>query len=309
MVTVNDLWIDTRSLLDSYSTDGVVISDADVEDMRLKFIRFTNKALKELYKISKFSKTVEFSNKPVPNLISNGFELVDYIGTPQYYPNENGITGAKAYYFESDGDNIGSGMVEIQENQGYWTTIATIPFVSGTTSLKEFKGTIGSVFPVRMKFSGTNHYRHTNRALFSFPFSLDKIPQSRPWIKKTMPLDFVVLTAVVEEFPVRQYGNSATYKMEGIRDFYFNTYFEGNMRIVYKPVPATVTLLTDTVECDDITAQAISYYAAARLAPFINADITNFLEEKYNELKRELEVFNPESEQSIIDVLGVYNYG
>lgn len=52
-------------------------------------------------------------------------------------------------------------------------------------------------------------------------------------------------------------------------------------------VPPELTATTNTLSINDIDAQAIVYYGAARLAPFENKDLVTFFESKYDELKRE----------------------
>lgn len=304
METVRSLFLKARALLDQYTEDGVLMPEADVIDMQFKAVPLADLAQKELYKIGKLYKTFEFANKSAPNLMGSysNFDIVDFIGTPQYYPNETGVAGAKAYYFEVDGDST----VTIEENQaGTWTTIATPTIATGLTSLTAYKGTLTPVSAtnhIRMKFNGTSHYRHCNRALYSYPYAVAKIPIYRPWFKVSMPTDFQSRDQIIEETATRQYNNSASYKWEGWKDLYINYYFEGNVRVVYKPIPTTLTTIDSALEIDDITAQAIVYYIAARLAPFGNKSLVNFFEQKFAELKLESTKAGPATEQQIIDM-------
>lgn len=285
--TVRQLFLKARALLDEYTDDGVLIPEAEVIDMQSKAIPLADLAQKELFKIGKLYNTFEFTNKPAPNLLGlfSNFDIVDFIGDAQYYPNSAGIAGAKAYYFEADGE----GTATIEENQsGVWTALTTVSMPSTVTSLTAYKGLItpsSSTNPIRLTFNGTTHYRHTNRCLFSYPFAVTKIPDYRPWIKITMPSNFQSRDQIIEETATRQYKNSISYKWEGWKDLYINYYFEGNVRVVYKPVPTPLTLIDDVLEIDDITAQGIVYYIGARLAPFENKELVNFFESKFIELK------------------------
>lgn len=305
--TVRSLFLKARSLLDEFTDDGVLIPEDEVIDMQSKAVPLADLAQKELYKIGKLYKIFEFANKPAPNLLGlfAGFDIVDFIGTPQYYPNEAGVAGAKAYYFEVDGDAT----VTIEEKiNGTWTTIATPTIASGLASLTAYKGTLSPAStsnPIRMKFTGTTHYRHCNRCLYSYPFAAGKVPDYRPWIKVEMPADFQSRDQIIEETPSRQYVNSVTYKWEGWKDLYINYYFEGNVRVVYKPIPTTLTTIDSALEIDDITAQGIVYYIAARLAPFENKELVTFFESKFLELKLESSKSGPFSEESIIDVYNI----
>jgi hypothetical protein len=302
--TVRNLFLKARTLLDEYTDDGVLIPDSEVSDMGAKSVLLADMAQKELHKIGKLYNTFEFYNKPAPNLLGlfSNFELVDFIGTPQYYPNVTGIVGAKAYYFESDGE----GIVKVEENQsGVWTALTTITIPDTVTSPTAYKGLItplSNTNPIRIVFDGTTHYRHVNRCLFSYPFALAKIPDYRAWIKKEMPSNFQSRDQIIEETATRQYNQSVAYKWEGWKDLYINYYFDGNVRVVYKPVPTALTTIDDILEIDDITAQGVVYYIAARLSPFENKELTNFFEGKFAELKLESTKVGPATESEIIDV-------
>ena len=308
---IQNLFYKVRALLDEYSDDGTIIPDADVADMQAKTILLADMAQKELAKIGKLYSTFEHTNKPAPNLLGDysNYDIVDFIGTTQYYPDETGIAGATAYYIESDADNGGANKMEIEENQGgVWTVLNTVTFPASITSLTAYKGLItpvASTNPVRIKFSGTTHYRHVNRCLFSYPFSAAKIPVYRPWVKVAMPSSFQSKDQIIEEID-SSYSNSSSYKWEGWKDLYVSYEFEGNIRIVYKPVPTTLTAITDTLQIDDITAQAVVYYVAAKLAPFENQALVNFCEQKYNEIKGE----NTRPQQATFtDIVDCYSTG
>lgn len=306
--TVRSLFLKARALLNEYTEDGVLIPEAEIIDIQLKAIPIADMAQKELYKVGKLFKTFEFDNKPVPNLMgqNSNFNIVDFIGDAQYYPNESGVTGVKAYYFEVNRDTAA---VTIEEKQGgTWTTIATVSITSGITAFTPFRGTITPLSctnPIRMKFSGTTHYRHVNRCLYSYPFALADIPAYTPWFKVTMPDDFRSISQITEEYPDRQYSKSSTYKWEGFKDLYVNYYYEGTIRVIYKPVPVTLTTIDSPITVDDITAQAIVYYIAARLAPFKKKELVTFFETKFAEMKIESLSDNPASEQTIIDVYSI----
>lgn len=305
--TVKALFLKARALLNEYTEDGVLIPDAEIIDLQMKAVPLADMAQKELYKIGKLYNVFEFDNKRVPNLLgeSSNFNIVDFIGTPQYYPNESGVVGAKAYYLEVNRDTA---IVTIEERQGStWTTIATVTVIAGITSLKGFAGIItplNSSNPIRIKFSGTTHYRHCNRCLYSYPFALADIPEYAPWYTKIMPANFRTIDCVIEEYPERQYTNAINYKKEGFKTLKINYFFEGKFRVIYKPVPTTLTTIDDVLEIDNITAQAIVYYIAARLAPFKKKELVTFFESKYMELKVESSQDAPVSTSDIIDVYG-----
>lgn len=304
--TVQEMLYDIRSLIDEYNEDGTVIPQADVATIETNAIRFINMARREAYKLLKTYNTFEYANKPYPNLLGlmSNFDIKEFIGVDQNYP-ENGVEGAKAYYFEVDNDAT----VYIEENNGGWSVIDTIT-VTGVTSLTGYKGLISSNYPVRLRFSGSTFYRHTNRCLFSYPFKSTSIPDYRPWVKVDMPSDFGEVDEIVEEVPVRQYQNAANYKWEGFNSLYVNYYYEGNIRVVYKVIPTDVTALTDVVTLNNpIAYEFIIAYAAARVATSENQKLVQYYEDKSNELKFEATRMQPASEESIQDVYfggGIY---
>ena len=302
--TVQDIFYKVRALMDEYTDSGVLIPDADVADMQAKAILLTDSAQKELYKSGKLYKKHEFTRMAYENLLGTvtTFDIVEYVGTTQYY-DEAGVLG-KAYYFEVDGEAT----VTIQEyNNGAWSDLITVSVPNTVTTMTAYKGAITPTTTgnlIRMKFTGTYQYQHQNRALFSSPFSAARVPDYRPWVKYTMPTDFRSVDSIVEEYPSQQYAQESMSKWEGYKDLYINYFYEGTVRVVYKPVPVTITAITDTLEIDDISVQAIAYYVAARLAPFENASLVNFFEQKYMEMRMDAFINMPQSEQTIIDVYG-----
>lgn len=277
----------TRALLDEYTDDGIVISDADVADINAKIIKFADMAYKELYSLSRNEKPFEFSNKPFANLLGSWsqFDQVDHIGVDRVYPEDgNGKVGAKAYYFES----TGAGNAYIEEYDGYaWATLTTITMPIGT-SYVAYKGLItpsNTNYPIRLRFSGSTWYRHVNRCLFSVPFAVSQIPDYRPWIPVTLPADFMDLSQLVSEYPERQYSKDIPYQWEAPNKLYINYYFDGSYRAIYQPIPATITSLTETINCNAIIAQAIPYYCAAKIAPYENKSVVSYFQGEYERLK------------------------
>lgn len=281
-ITMASIFTKVRALLDEYTEEGIVTPEADVIDLQTKAIQFADMAQKELYAVGRMEKTFSFNNKPVPNLLGNisNFNIVDFIGTDQTYQ----AVGAKAYYFES----TGAGTAYIEEYDGLaWNILQTVPMPI-IDDFVAYKGVIAATdpsYPVRLRFSGTTFYRHVNRALFSYPFTLAQVPDYRPWVKVDMPADFMDIAQLISEYPERQYAKDSLYKWEPPNMLYINYYFEGNYRMQYYPIPATVTDITDTLQCSEVIGQAIVYYVAARLAPYENQSLVNFFESKYVEMK------------------------
>lgn len=306
---VSDIILDARALLDSYTEDGSVIPAGELLDFTASCIRFADMGQKELYKVGRFEKTIELSHYPVKNelgLMTN-FEIVEFTGEVQYYPNENGLEDIKSYYVEADRTHT----VTVQELEGgTWQDLIVNSGIKA--DMTAYKGnitvsTIGN--KIRLKMSGGSYYRHRNRALFAYAFEDDTdVPEYSAWVLQTLPSDFKALDMVVKEFPHRQYDQSASYKFEKPNRLYFNYYFQGMIRIIYKPIPITITLETQTLEVDDIVAKALSYYVASWISPYENQSMTNPFFQKFLELKIEASEVGPVTEETISNIYGGYDY-
>ena len=301
--TVQDIIYDARTLLDTYTEGGIVISDDELTDLTASCLRLADMGQKELYKVGRFEKTVEINNFPVKNELGllTGFNILEYKGSDQFYPDEQGIAGVNSYYVEADSTHT----IEIQELEGgAWSTLVTHSGVK--LPMTAYKGNLSVTTPnnkIRMKMSGTSYYRHQNRALYAYIFQDDEdVPTYNAWIEYKMPADFKAIDAVVEEFPDRQYSQAANYKFEKPNRFYYNYYFEGNIRVIYKAVPVTITSLAQELDIDDIVAKALSFYVAAWISPYENTTITNTLLQKFEELKIEASSKEPASEEIIDNV-------
>jgi len=306
MATVRvEIYDKILSMLDQFTEDGVPVAEDDNIDIEKKVIVLTDMAQKEMWKNNKNTKQIEIVNKPPINrlgLLSN-FDIVDFDGTVKYYPNEAGIDNVQGYSIQVDGDCE----LTYQENiAGVWTDIVTLTPTSITT-LTTYKGVLpitSTSNPVRLKVDGTTHFRHVNRALWQYLYQADKVPTYEPWVKYDLPSDFNSVDAVVEEFPQRQYSQSANYKIENFNDFYYNFYFEGKIRVTYKPIPATITSLDDELQIDTTFSQTIVYDIVSKLGFYENPDLVNWAEGRRIENKLEATSDEPTSAEIIVDFYG-----
>lgn len=304
---------DARALIDDYNTGGVINSntDPDMQEMTLNLLRFLNMGVGEIYNNSNSFDEFKIVNKRVPNLLGelNQFNVEDFIGVNQVYPNHtNGVVGAKAYFFTLDSDAT----VLIQEFDGStWNTIDTLNIV--TTEETDYSGLItptDSNYPIQLVFSGTTHYRHLNRCLYSYPFKEENIPPFRAWKPYEMPDDFGELDKVVKEYPQRQWSQDGAFKWEGRKTILINYFYEGTISVIYKPIPVVLTDVTEEVKIYNPTAQQfLRFFMAAKLATTENPDLVNFFEQKANEMKFEALRGQPATEESITDVYFGGSYG
>ena len=208
---------------------------------------------------------------------------------------------AKAYYFEVDGPAT----IFIEDFTTQWNVLATITDTNTTPSFNSHKGivtpSVGATRS-RIRFSGNYYYRTVNRALFAIPMQADRVPDFKPWVKKTMPTDFKSCDQIIEEYPDRQYGKQAGTKWEGRRDLYINYYYVGKVRVVYKPVPIVISNLAQTLQVDDVTAISGSYFLAATLLLIEDPSSASFFQQMYEGLKLESAMKQPASESSIVDI-------
>jgi len=255
--------------------------------------------------------TFEISNSPIPSLygLITGFDIQEY---GKIYPLADVTfeTAGKAfsYYFEADGQ----GTVYIEDYTTQWNTLATINVPATVTNFTAYKGvtvpTSGAT-KSRIRLSGPYYYRTINRALFGMSLDPARIPDYRPWFKATMPSDFKSVDEIIEEYPDRQYNKSSTYKWEGRKDLYINYYYVGKVRVVYKPVPTTITDLTQTLQVDELSSMSGSYYLASHLLLIEDPASASFFQSMFEQLRLENNIKQPVSEAKIVDVYGIHSMG
>jgi len=187
-----------------------------------------------------------------------------------------------------------------------WTDLVVVT-PTGIDTLTTFKGVLSvssTTNPVRLKVEGTEHFLHQNRALWKYLYKADAVPTYESWVKYDLPSDFNAIDMIVEEYNVRQYAQTENYKIENYRDFYFNYYFNGSIRITYKPIPITITALTDTIQIDDVLAQNMVYDITAKLGFYENPDLVNWSEERRIESKADSSVDDAPSAEVVVDYYG-----
>lgn len=262
----------------------------------------------ELLKNGDVYKTFELSWSPITNLLGyiSNFDIKEH-GTT--YPATDLIydcnSPATAYYFEVDGEAT----VYIEDYTTQWNILATISVPGTVTTFTSYKGVVtptNGATRSRIRFSGAYWYRTINRALFGIPLKLSQVPTYAPWVKVTMPSDFKSMDQVITEYPDRQYSKDANSKWEENNKFYVNYYYNGKIRIVYRPVPAKIAAMTDVLSVDDVTARTLLPYALGmELFKEENEELYKHFKARYQELKLLSMVKPAASETAIIDVYGL----
>lgn len=282
--TVQQVFDLSMALIDEVLDNGT-ISVSDTASYSAKTPSIVTLLQTELIKTGDLFSTYEISNKPVDNLLgySSEFDIMEFTGDEITREAEGSV---KAYYFEVD--RVGT--VYVEDYNGSWNTLDTVTTTNTPSGFTAYKGVVtpsDGATRSRLRFTGTYYYRTVNRALFSVPFESESdVPNYRPWVKVSMPADFKGISEIVEEYSDRQYFNTANFKWEGRKDLYMSYFYEGNIRIVYRPVPTIITALTDTLQIDDVTARTVLPYGlAAHLMIEENTTTASFFNQRYEELK------------------------
>jgi hypothetical protein len=275
----------------------------DTEDLQVRTPGILTALQAELIKNGDVFTPYEISHKPTVNMLgyTSGFDYVEFTGEDKIYEVSGNV---RAYYFEVSDDAT----VYVEDYTGSWNVLATInaaPTVGGYTAYKGVVTPTAGASKSRLRFSGTYRYVFTNYAMFSVRFaSSGDVPTYRPWVKYPMPSDFKSVDQIIEEYPQRQYTKSSNYKWEGRADLYVNYYFEGNIRIIYRPIPAKITALTDVLQVDDVTARSVLPWGLGM--ELYKTDETKFayFRDRYMGMKALSMEKPPVTEQPITDLYG-----
>ena len=117
-----------------------------------------------------------------------------------------------------------------------------------------------------------------------------------------MPTNFNSITQITEENP----RSGLFHKWENSKDLYVGYYFEGVLKITYKPTPTKITALTQTIEVSESSATSGAYYLAEHFAMTDqNSELAQRCREKYSELKVEDMRERPLAPQPIVDVYNI----
>jgi len=265
---------------------------------------------KEMVKSGDYHKTYEKSCFKKANLLGDSFDIIENTGTAQVYT----AKGANCFYIEVDGNCtilLQENGVDITGSYSFnngvataFTSTITLTMPTDSTSFVSLKGTFSATGSVTMTVNGTYYFRHCNRALAIYKYSAATlVPDFKPWYKLTMPDDFKSRTQVIEEYP--KYSNYPMTKWENGNELFIAYDYSGIVRVNYIPIPTEITLLTQTLEIDDITAQSGAFYLAEHYAMADqNTDLAMICRDKFESLKFESMAKTPLSNEQIIDVYG-----
>lgn len=304
-MTANDIYIKALAIFDEISKTTGLPDLTKTQDYYVRSIDIIDTLQRELMEVSGYTSKYEISCKPIENMFgfASGFDIVEFDGSEQIIEVSKG--NALCYYFECDGD----GTIYIEDYDGTWNTLATI---NATTTSKTYEAYSGVLVPTpnatktRIRLTGTYYYRMTNYALFDIPFSALNVPIYQPWVRVELPSDAKEIIQVINEYPIRQYSKDSFYKTErngNIIELYLDYYYEGKVRVIYKPYPTRITDFADVLQIDDITSQAIAYGLCRWFAiSEENLSVATACEKKFNELKTLARTPMPANEEKIVDI-------
>jgi hypothetical protein len=301
MVTAQQIFDNAMDLMDKRNNTGVIDS--------AKTARYTVRApsiitigQNTLARDGDLYNTYEFYHTKFTNLLGVQLGNVEnYIGIEQTF--ESPIL-AKDYYFDVDGGGT-DGFAYIEDYTGIWNNLIVIP-LDVVTDVTAFSGTITpttGATKTRIRFEGTTFFRILNIALFAEPFNLLQIPVYRSWVEYTMPDNFKSVTQIIKKSPVQSYQKDSFYTWEGKNKLYINYNYEGQVKVIYVPIPITITNLAQELEIDDTAAlNCLTYFLASHLLLMEDPEIASFYNQMYMEARKVMALKQPNSIENIEDV-------
>jgi hypothetical protein len=168
--------------------------------------------------------------------------------------------------------------------------------------------------PSETSESDANALRYINMALNEiYPYSrffkthiINQIltteqKQEGKWVPYVLPSDLGDIDSIVIDDS--RYSSSTVTRLEGFNTLYISPFFEGELRVIYKPKPQRYTDVSTELPINSpVAEQYMVFYVAAKIAITDLPDYANFFEQKANELKFMSMKAQPASEESIVDV-------
>jgi len=286
------------SNMDEIQPNGTISGDT-TDEYEQKALRIATQVQNELMMESDLYSTHKITRNNIKPLIGE-FDMKQHDTEDITYETTE---VANAYYFEVDGPCT----VYIEDYDGVWNTLVTEVIPSTVTSMTSYKGlltpTVGAT-KTRIRFSGDYYYNYKNYALFSEKFAdTDRIPDYKQWVKYEMPADFKSVDKITNvEYPVG-YENNVDYKWEGYKNLYLHYEFFGTSRITYRPVPIPLTINTQELQVDDITATTVMPdMVGARILASENPDLANLYLDLSAEGKQNMLKKAPVASETVTDV-------
>lgn len=290
-----------------YSNNGTIIGAADNADYTLSANTYANSAQIDLAKVKKIPASKQITQINIPNQLGNnqGYDLQKHFDADL---TDTQAAGSKAYYFEVDRQAT----VYIEESiNGVWTILKNIVIPSTVIEFTAYKGLItpsNTANMVRIRFSGLYLYGIRNRCLYAYTFPTDAdVPDYKPYVKYTMPADFMELDEVTQITDPKIYDQMADYYWEGIRTFVVNSSYSGSFDIHYWKYPVAIdasTIDTYTFEIDPDVAELIPFYIGGHMMIEEKPNVAIQLLNEYELRKSRLSTDNVDGFNQITNLAG-----
>jgi hypothetical protein len=301
MKTVSDVYDIAMDIMDETLASGEVSAD-DTETYEAKTPGILTQLQADILDDTNYFETYSLNFK-LPAILSeagSNFEVQEHDDEDVSITADGSV---KAYHFQVSGQAT----IYIEDYTSSWNTLATVNVPSTVTELTRYKAIVtptSGATQSRIRFSGSYYYTFANVAMFSQSFnSTTMIPNYGRYVQIDMPDDFSELLTVHED-NVR----IGEYKWEKENTLYVSYNFDGQLRINYRPMPVTLTAMTDTLSVDDRTAILYLPYALAAMLK-LNEDLTkaDYFEQKAMEAYAKIMRRKPRAFDVIKDVYGGFD--
>ena len=306
--TGTEIFNQAIAIIDELSDTGTIV-DSQIAEYKYRAPYLLDMWQKEDHDIYN---TIEISRKPMVNLLGERFKVEEHIATDRIFESNK---HANSIYFKVDNEAI----VYIEEyangswinatgfysqDDGIQTAFTGLITVTALTKPSKFKCIITSTGDkTRIRFSGNYYYLFYNFALFEAAFpTCSRVPEYGEYVKYAMPSNYDSITQITEENPKA----GLYHKWENNSDLLVNYYFDGVLKITYKPNPIKITSLTQTLEVSESSSISGAYYLAEHFAMADqNSELAQRCKEKYAEIVAKNRKKRPLQPETIQDVYGI----
>lgn len=289
MISIKELFDMAMAISDNVSTDGILMSESDIIDYKIKTPSLINLGLAELNKdIEAYGNRV-FEPITLKNNLDDGFKTYEHNANVPLT-----IKGVgKIYNFEVDTNCT----VYLEKLDG--TLIEQIDVT--TTEYKRFKGYINTDEEVQLRFTGQYYFRVKNVAFFDKKVELDRVPDYDEWVQYPLPDDFISIESIRSDdgYDLQPYSG---YKLDGTTILlpWERSY---SVNLFYKKRLSTITSFDDVLAIEPELARPLAYFLLGNLMIDENPVISGYAFEKY-EFERSLIKDKPANMSCIVDIYG-----
>lgn len=303
--TAEQVFIQAMALADEMTDTINVVNASDTASYRARTPGILTLLQAELVKQGDVYSTFEYTHTPLEPLggLESGFGVIQYTGVEELIVREG-----TAYAYSIGVDGEGTVYVEDTADGVVWNVLDTISATDPTyRSFTVYNGVVtptAGATHTRFRLAGTYEYAVTNYALFPSPIKEARIPDYAPWMKVQLPADLKSIDQVVNEVG-EGYTVESYIKWENQRDLYIEYTHAGTVRINYRPIPAVVATMEDTLQLDDVACRTLLPYAlCAELFKEENEGIARPCLVRFKELKAVASRSKPVPSQVMVDVYG-----